>query len=298
VLRPLAAMRSAARQIAGGDLDIRLPDPPLREVADVADAFGAMGTALRDSLERESELEQQRRLVIGAVAHDLRTPLFSLRGYLEGLDRGLADTPERAAHYLAVCRQQADALERLVADLFAYTRLDYLEEVPRREPLELGALLSAVVEGARPLAEERKLRLVASGPCDCGLEGDAHLLTRAVENLLDNALRHSPPGGCVTVCWERTPGGWWRCAVGDSGPGIAPTDLPYIFDPLYRGDASRNRGTGGAGLGLAIARRILRAHGGDLTAANRPGGGAELTATLPTMAHEATISVSDSAASG
>ena len=280
VLRPLAAMRAAARQIAGGDLDIRLPDPPLREVADVADAFGAMGTALRASLERQAELEQQRRMVIGAVAHDLRTPLFSLRGYLEGLDRGLANTPERAAHYLAVCRQQADALERLVADLFTYTRLDYLEEVPRREPLELGALLSAAVEAARPLADERRLHLVASGPCDCSLEGDAHLLTRAVENLLDNALRHSPAGGSVAVCWERSPAGW-RFAVGDSGPGIAPADLPHIFDPLYRGDASRNRGTGGAGLGLAIARRILRAHGGDLTAANRPGGGAELTATLP-----------------
>ncbi|HKS70989.1 MAG TPA: HAMP domain-containing sensor histidine kinase [Ktedonobacterales bacterium] len=296
VLRPLAAMRSAARQIAGGDLDIRLPDPPLREVADVADAFGAMGTALRQSLERQAELEQQRRMVIGAVAHDLRTPLFSLRGYLEGLDRGLADTPERAAHYLAVCRQQADALERLVADLFTYTRLDYLEEVPRREPLELGALLGAAVEGARPLAEERRLRLVVSGPCDCALEGDAHLLTRAVENLLDNALRHSPPGGCVTVQWERAAAGAWRFAVGDSGPGIAPADLPHIFDPLYRGDASRNRSTGGAGLGLAIARRILRSHGGELTAANRPGGGAELTATLPCAERETTRYAVDSAA--
>ncbi|HEX6796484.1 MAG TPA: HAMP domain-containing sensor histidine kinase [Ktedonobacterales bacterium] len=295
VLRPLSAMRSAARQIAGGDLAIRLPDPPLREVADVADAFGAMGTALRESLERQAELEQQRRMVIGAVAHDLRTPLFSLRGYLEGLDRGLANTPERAAHYLAVCRQQADALERLVADLFTYTRLDYLEEVPRREPLELGILLAAAVEGARPLAEERRLRLVASGPRDCALEGDAHLLTRAVENLLDNALRHSPPGGCVTVQWQRAPAGW-RFSVGDSGPGIAPADLPHIFDPLYRGDASRNRGTGGAGLGLAIARRILRAHGGDLTAANRSSGGAELTATLPCEVCDVAPDAADSAA--
>lgn len=295
VLRPLAAMRAAARQIAGGDLDIRLPDPPLREVADVADAFGAMGTALRGSLERQAELEQQRRMVIGAVAHDLRTPLFSLRGYLEGLDRGLADTPERAAHYLAVCRQQADALERLVADLFTYTRLDYLVEVPRREPLDLGALLAAAVEAARPLAQERRLRMVASGPCDCTLEGDAHLLTRAVENLLDNALRHSPPGGCVTVEWERTPAGWCF-AVCDTGPGIAPADLPHIFDPLYRGDASRNRGTSGAGLGLAIARRILRAHGGDLTAANRPGGGAGLTAMLPCDERDAVTHAADSAA--
>lgn len=280
VLRPLAAMRAAARQIASGDLDIHPPDSALHEVADVADALAAMGAALHESLRRQADLEQERRLVIGAVAHDLRTPLFSLRGYLEGLDRGLADTPERTAHYVAVCRLQADALERLVADLFTFTKLEFFVEAPRYDPLDLGKLLTAAVESVRPLADERQLQLVSSGPCDCTLVGDAHLLTRAVENLLDNALRHSPSGGSVMVYWERGPVGW-IFSVSDGGPGISPAELPHIFDPLYRGDASRNRSTGGAGLGLAIARRILRVHGGDLTAANRPGGGAELIATLP-----------------
>ncbi len=283
VLRPLAAMQRAARQIAGGDLEIRLPDPPLREVADVADAFGAMGEALRASLERQAELEQQRRLVIGAIAHDLRTPLFSLRGYLEGFDRGLADTPERAAHYLAVSRQQADNLERLVADLFAYTRLDYLEETPQRARLDLAALLGAAVEGAQPRAMEKGITLVARGPADCALEGDAHLITRAVENVLDNALRHTPRGGCVCVSWERSTAGY-RFFVTDTGPGIAPDDLPHLFEPLYRGETSRNRATGGAGLGLTIAQRIMRAHGGWLTAANREEGGALFSGVLPCAA--------------
>jgi signal transduction histidine kinase len=278
VLRPLTAMRQAARQIAGGDLAIHLPNPQLREVADVADAFGAMSEALRISLERQAELEQQRRLVIGAIAHDLRTPLFSLRGYLEGLDRGLADTPEKAARYLAVSRQQADNLERLIADLFAYARLDYLEETPRCAPLDLAVLLADTVESAQPHAAEKGVMLVAEGQESCLVEGDDHLLTRAVANLLDNALRHTPPGGRIAVCWERTVVGC-RFRVSDSGPGIPPTDLPHIFDPLYRGDASRNRVTGGSGLGLAIARRILRAHGGDLTAANLARG-AEFTGTL------------------
>jgi signal transduction histidine kinase len=278
VLRPLTAMRQAARQIAGGDLAIHLPSPQLREVADVADAFGAMGEALRNSLERQAELEQQRRLVIGAIAHDLRTPLFSLRGYLEGLDRGLADTPEKAARYLAVSRQQADNLERLIADLFAYARLDYLEETPRCAPLDLAVLLADAVESAEPRAAEKGVMLVAQGQESCLVEGDDHLLTRAVANLLDNAVRHTPPGGRIAVCWERTVVGY-RFRVSDSGPGIPPTDLPHIFDPLYRGDASRNRVTGGSGLGLAIARRILRAHGGDLIAANLARG-AEFTGTL------------------
>ena len=278
VLRPLTAMRQAARQIAGGDLAIHLPNPQLREVADVADAFGAMSEALRISLERQAELEQQRRLVIGAIAHDLRTPLFSLRGYLEGLDRGLADTPEKAARYLAVSRQQADNLERLIADLFAYARLDYLEEMPRRAPLDLAVLLADAVDSAQPRAAEKGVTLVAEGPPDCIAEGDEHLLMRAIANLLDNALRHTPPGGRIAVCWERTAVGC-RFQVTDSGPGIPPADLPHIFDPLYRGEASRNRATGGSGLGLAIARRILRAHDGDLTAGNLACG-AEFTGTL------------------
>ena len=112
------------------------------------------------------------------------------------------------------------------------------------------------------------------------IEGDAHLLARVVENLLDNALRHTPSGGEVTVRW-RADAGRMTFTVADTGPGIAARDLPHLFDPLYRGEASRNRETGGAGLGLAIARRILRAHGGDLVAANRDDEGAEFTGWLP-----------------
>ena len=104
--------------------------------------------------------------------------------------------------------------------------------------------------------------------------------SRAVANLLDNALRHTPDGGRIRVRWGRT-GANLVFAVEDTGPGIAPHDLPHLFTPLYRGETSRNRQTGGAGLGLAIARRILQAHGGDLTAANRSGGGAVFTGTLP-----------------
>ena len=106
------------------------------------------------------------------------------------------------------------------------------------------------------------------------------MLTRVVENLLDNALRHTPVGGRIRVEWGRE-GATLHFTVADSGPGIAGHDLPHLFTPLYRGETSRNRQTGGAGLGLAIARRILRAHGGDLTVANGPVGGAVFTATLP-----------------
>jgi signal transduction histidine kinase len=280
VLRPLAAMSVAAESIAGGDLEIHLPASPVREIAEVTAALEGMSGALRDSLARQSALEEERRLFIGAIAHDLRTPIFTLRAYLQGLRTGIASTPEKIREYIGECAAKADALERLIADLFAFTRLEYLEQEPERVPLQLDGLLRPIVEGAQSRATAKGITLALDASAlPCPLQGDSHMLTRVVENLLDNAIRHTPTGGRIRVEWGRE-GATLHFTVADSGPGIAAHDLPHLFTPLYRGETSRNRQTGGAGLGLAIARRILRAHGGDLTVANGPVG-AVFTATLP-----------------
>ena len=284
IVRPLAATARAARQVAEGDLEVQLPTSPVREVAAVNEAFAGMSGALREALAHQAALEQERRLFIGAVAHDLRTPLFALRGYLDGLGQGLANTPERTARYIAVAQEKAATLERLIADLFEYTRLEYLDQTPRRDPIDLGALLLRLVEGLRPQAETKGVALALIAPpaateTAAPLQGDAHQLTRAIENLLDNALRHTPAEGRIEVAWRLEP---QRAVftVRDTGEGIAPQDLPHIFTPLYRGEDSRNRRTGGAGLGLTTARRIMLAHGGDLAATNAAGGGAIFTGSL------------------
>ena len=281
VLRPLAATATAAREVAGGNLDVSLPSSRVREVAELNATFETMSAALRSSLEQQAEMEQERRLLIGAVVHDLRTPLFSLRGYLEGLEKEIADTTAKRAHYVAVAQDKADELERLISDLFDYTRLEYLDQTPSREPVDLHTLLDKLVAGLTPQAAAKNVELVL----DCAtaprtVSGDSHLLTRVVENLLDNALRHTPAGGRIVVeC--RTEGDRVVFTVHDSGPGIPADELPHVFAPLYRGESSRNRRTGGAGLGLTIARRIVHAHGGDLSAANHPAGGAVFTGWLP-----------------
>jgi signal transduction histidine kinase len=282
VLRPLAAMEQAARQIAGGTLEVRVPSSAAREVAAVAAALGTMSAGLREATERQATLEHERRLFIGAIAHDLRTPLFTLSSYLAGLQEGLATTPEKAGHYVAVCREEAAGLERLVAGLFAYSRLEYLEQEPQRAPLELGDVLRSVAADLEQRALAARVALtVAGAPAPCVVHGDPQLLARAVENLLENALRYTPPGGQVVVDWGPRAGDAFF-TVADTGPGFAADDLPHIFSPLYRGDAAR-RQTGGRGLGLAIARRILQAHGGDLSAANGAKGGAVFTALLPVV---------------
>ena len=286
-LRPLTELITAMRRVGSGDLETRLPRSRVTEVDQVAQAFGSMADELRQSLEREQALELERRMTIGALVHDLRTPLFSLRGYLEGIATGVAGTPERQARYLQLAREKADVLERLVFDLFEYTRAEYLREVPRPEQLDLGDLLRRTIEGLQPQADARGVQLELAGEtAPLVIPGDPMLLTRAVENLLDNAVRYTPEGGDIQVRWSLSHG-QAEFSVADSGPGISPEDLAHIFAPLYRGETSRNRRTGGAGLGLAIARRLIRAHGGELTASNGPHGGAIFTAVLPMQEHGA-----------
>jgi signal transduction histidine kinase len=276
-VRPLQAAHRAAQQVTAGDLAVTLPRSRVTELDQVNVAFEGMAAELHRSLEQEAALEEERRLFIAAIAHDLRTPLFSLRGYLEGLREGIAETPEQQARYIAVASAKSDELERLVSDLFDYTRLDYLHQAPEWHSLDLSVLLQQIVRDRQPEADTRRISLRFTPTVRaCTVLADRYLLTRAVDNLLDNALRYTPDGGTVEVrCGEDDEHAWF--SVADSGPGIAANDLPHLFEPLYRGDPSRSRETGGAGLGLTIAHRILVAHGGTLTAANDAGGGARFT---------------------
>ena len=281
-VRPLRAAQGAVRKVTDGDLTAVLPRSRVTEIDDVSTAFGAMTTELHRSLEQQAALENERRMFIAAIAHDLRTPLFSLRGYLDGLDTGLADSPERRSRYLAVAKEKADTLERLVGDLFDYTRLEYPEQSLDRRPLDLANLVGELVDGIRPRAEAADVTLTfrSSGQAR-PVDADSHQLTRAVDNILDNALRYTPAGGRVDVTSGIGDGTAWF-TITDTGPGIAAEDLPHLFQPLYRGDRSRSTAAGGTGLGLAIAHRIVTAHDGTLVAGNAPAGGASFTATLPT----------------
>jgi signal transduction histidine kinase len=281
VLKPLEELTRAARGIEAGDLDVSAPTARVSEIDGVSAAFRNMSRALRDSRDRESRLEEQRRFVIAAIAHDLRTPLFSLRGYLEALENGLARSPDAAQRYARVCAEKALVLERRIAELFAFARLEYLERPPAPEALDLGRSLARSAADLEALAAEKDVAVRMLGPPEaCVVDGDEELLGRAFENLLDNAIRHARPGGEVVVTWGRR-GGEVFALVADDGPGIDPSDLPRIFEPLYRGEESRNRETGGTGLGLAITRRAVVAHEGRVEVRNREEGGAEFAVWLP-----------------
>ena len=279
-VRSLTAVRRAASRVAEGEMEPELDRSRITELDDLNRAFTAMTSELDRSLAQQAELEQERRLFIAAIAHDLRTPLFSLRGYLDGLRSGVANSPEQRARYLAIASDKAETLDRLVADLFDHTRLENLDPAMHIEPLDLTDLLGRLVESLRPQAVAAGVGLLLHDPGHrCQVQADRDQLARAATNLVENAIQYTPSGGRVTVtCGTDGDGAWFT--VTDTGPGIAAADLPHLFLPLYRGHNGSGNAAG-SGLGLAIAKRIVEAHGGDLRAANAPSGGATFTTTIP-----------------
>ncbi|MBW7473954.1 HAMP domain-containing histidine kinase [Paenibacillus oenotherae] len=281
MLKPLDTMSIAARQIAAGDWNVQLPSARITEIAEVRDGFNMMVQGLRLSHQKQAELEEERRFVIAAVAHDLRTPLFSLRGYLDGIEQGIAQSPEKLAKYVAVCKEKSAQLDLLVEELFTFTKIEYLEAELSASAINLRTILQKAIDSLKPLAGKKQISLIMNHAAeDFEIAGDAHLLERAMNNLLDNAVRHTPPNGRIEVqcCREDHKAVF---TVMDTGPGFTVKELQRVFEPLYRGEVSRNRSTGGAGLGLTISRRIIRRHGGELIAANHSEQGALLSGWLP-----------------
>lgn len=282
VVRPLAATSRAMTAVPRPEAVMALPHSPVREVASIAAALQAMGADLHAARQRQSDVEEQRRQFIAAIAHDLRTPLFTLRAYLDGLRDGLATTPDKASQYIEVCRASAGTLDHLVADLFTYARMEFLGQKPSFEPVDIAAVVRDAAEAQRPRAAAAGITLTASTSArPVTISADAHLLTRVVANLLDNALGHTPEGGHITLACTATTDEVCL-TVTDDGPGIPAGDLPHLFTALYRGEASRSRATGGAGLGLTIAHSIVLAHHGRLTAGNIAPHGAIFTVRIPT----------------
>ena len=270
VVRPLAQLAADAERIAGGDLDVAPVRTRAREVAEVGAALRGMARGLRGALTERDAAEQQRRFLISSVAHDLRTPLFTLRGSLEAIEHGIGNGDQ-----LRRAQDKATLLDRLVGDLFAFSRLEYAEPRLQLEMLDAGEL-------ARDAADTVDPRIVVEVlPAAPAVLGDRAALLRVLVNLLDNAMRHARSTTRLRVATE---GDDVVFAVEDDGPGIAEADLRQVFDPLFRGDRTRNSATGGTGLGLAIVERLTHAHGGSVTAENRTEGGACFVVRIPASA--------------
>jgi signal transduction histidine kinase len=279
-LRQTAA---AADRLAAGDLTARVPVAGRDEVARLGESFNAMADQLQAAAERRREVEALRRNLIAWTSHDLRTPLTAIRIRIEALHDGFVTDPDEARRYLAATRADVQALDALLDDLFELAQLDAGGPAAERQPQAPADLVTDCVERFRPLAARREIALageVAEGAAGAVVAAEPGKIERVLGNLVDNALRHTPAGGQVVVGARVAPEGV-VFRVEDSGPGFSADDLAHGFDQFYRGEAARSRATGGAGLGLAIARGIVTAHGGRIWAENRAEGGARVSFVLP-----------------
>lgn len=273
ILRPVEDLTRAARRMETGDLGVRVTVNSTDEVGELAHAFNSMAHARQRS-------EHLRTQLVSDVAHELRTPLTNLRCGLEALQDGLsAPTPEAMGSLL----EEALMLSRLVDDLQHLALADAGGLRMRREPLNMGELVQRVLAGMTPTAASRGVTLTARIPAVLPeLLADATRLGEVLRNLLSNALAHTSSGGRVHVHAESRPG-VLLLHVEDSGCGIASEHLDKIFERFYRVDPSRARATGGAGLGLAIVRQLVEAHGGQVSVTSTVGTGSTFTLRFPVM---------------
>jgi two-component system, OmpR family, sensor kinase len=266
--RPIGELSAATSRVAAGESGVEVDVHGEDELAELASAFNRMSAEL-------TRAREAQRSFLESVSHELKTPLTSIRGYAEAVNEGAVE-PSEAGPVIA---WEADRLDRLVQDLLDLARFGRAEFSVARDRVDLGSIAAQAVERHQPRARELSVELLvehsSTGAVAGGL-GDADRLLQATSNLIENALRLTPAGGSVTVRAE--PG---ALSVRDTGPGLAPEDLPRAFEQFYLYDRYRSERAVGSGLGLTIVHALALAMGGSVEAASAPGGGAQFTIRLP-----------------
>jgi signal transduction histidine kinase len=284
--RSIARIEEGARRIAGGDYAFRLDATETRgadEIAHLASWFNQMAASVQQSFVERQRADAERRQVITAVSHDLRTPVASVRAMIEAIDDGVVSDPETVRRYQRAMRGEMRRLSLLMDDLFDLSQLEARTLVLRREWVDLGDLISDTLEACRGLAEQSSVALDGQVEGELGAVWlDPRQIYRVLMNLTLNAIRYTPRGGVILLRAERQTekdsAEHALVQVIDSGAGISASDLPHVFERSFRGEVSRRREQGaqedaapgglssGSGLGLAIAREIVEMHGGRIWA--------------------------------
>lgn len=272
---PLRNLSGAAEQIAQGNFKQKVPTETRDEVGQLADIFNRMAATLETN-------DNLRRQLLANIAHELRTPLAIIQGHLEGMLDGVIDTNKEQITSL---HEEAIRLNRLIKDLHDLSLAEVRQLALEKMAADINQLLSRAIYMLKPLADEKEIAVVsqlADGLPEITVDTDR--ISQVFYNILVNAIRYSPSQSTIKVSTDRVAEGgqsWLRIAISDTGPGIAPEDVPYLFDHFYRGDKSRDRKSGGSGLGLAVVKQLVEIHGGRVTVESKVGEGSVFQVWLP-----------------
>ncbi|MDD2992133.1 MAG: HAMP domain-containing sensor histidine kinase [Pygmaiobacter sp.] len=278
--QPLDILTNGVTQIRDGNLDYRLEYAGQDEFTPVCAAFNEMAQRLKFSVEKTQKQENSRKELLAGISHDLRSPLTSIQAYVEGLLDGVAKTPETQQKYLYTIKTKAEDIQRMVAQLFLFSKMDMDEYPTHPERMRLDELTAQLVEETAAQYEEKGLS-IATQLCPAEVNADPAELRRVLTNVLDNSVKYKnkPHASMsITLCREEKA---WRLTLTDDGPGVPPEALPRLFDVFYRSDPARQNPDRGSGLGLAIAAKAMARMGGSIAAENVAGGGLSVLLRLP-----------------
>lgn len=285
IIRPLQALRDAAREIKEGNLDFRMQVAGKDEIGQLGVAFEEMRSRLQQSIRVQLQYEENRKELLAHISHDLRTPLTAIRGYIDGILEGVADTPEKNAKYMRTIALKADELDHLIGELFLYSKLDMNRLPFQFEAVSLAPFLADWKEELQFELEKQGIAFHASirlGP-DAYVSLDRDHFKRVLNNIVQNSIRYmDKPRKMITLNVYRENDAAVM-ALADNGIGIEPDALRHIFERFYRVDESRSAHTGGSGLGLAIAKQIMEGHGGIIAAASERHIGTTITLKMPIL---------------
>jgi signal transduction histidine kinase len=284
VSRRLQPIRESIGSLASGDLGTRISVSGEDELSALASDINTLARKLQAADEQRTALDRERRELTAAISHDLRTPLASLRAMVEALDDGVVDDAEGVSRYYGTMKREIDRLSRMIEDLFELAQIDAGALRLNRASVDIREIAADVADAMQVQAKRSEILITLKcGDKVAPLSVDGARIERALANLVRNAIEHTPRGGQVDVLVAQR-NGLVELSVSDDGPGIAPEDLPHVWDRFYRGEKSRRRAdenADGAGLGLAIVRGIVEAHGGAAAVESSTERGATFTMRLP-----------------
>ena len=282
IKQPLQMLSDGVRQISDGNLDYKIVYRENDEFLPICDDFNGMAIRLKDSTDDVLKNEQNRKELLAGISHDLRSPLTSIKAYVEGLLEGVADTPESQVEYLQTIRQKTDVINNMVSQLFFYSKMDMGNYPTKPELLSVTDEIADFVAASREDYEARGLRIDVSGlQTGSVIFADPLQLRSVIANILDNSAKYkNKETACARVACAES-GGTVSIVFEDDGPGVPPAALPHIFNVFYRSDPSRNNPDKGSGLGLAIASKAVERMTGRIYARNIDGGGLRIIIEIP-----------------